>query len=58
VVDFEYTRSQGAHGHHWVGVSDALVGSRREIWVGSDGSGLIRESSGPSGFFTESGRAE
>jgi hypothetical protein len=57
VVDFEYTRSEGAHGHHWVGVFDAFVGSRREIWVGGDGSGLIRESSGPASFFTEAGRA-
>ena len=58
LVDFEYTRSRGAHGHHNVGVFDAFVGSQREIWVGSDGSGLIRESSGPVSFFTESGRAE
>ncbi len=58
MVDFEYTRSQSAHGHHNVGVFDAFVGSQREIWVGSDGSGLIRESSGPVSFFTKSGRAE
>ena len=58
VVDFEYTRSQGAHGHHRVGVFDAFVGSDREIWIGSDGSGLIRETSGPVRFFTEAGRAE
>jgi hypothetical protein len=58
VVDFEYARSQGAHGHHRVGVFDAFVGSRREIWVGSDASGVIRESSGPVSFFTEAGRAE
>ncbi len=57
MVDFEYARSQGAHGHHYVGVFDAFVGSRREIWIGSDGSGLIRESSGPMSFFSESGRA-
>lgn len=58
VVDFEYTRSQGAHGHHHLGVFDAFVGSQREIWVGSDGSGLIREASGPVSFFTEAGQAE
>jgi hypothetical protein len=57
VVDFEYTRSTGAHGHQHVGVFDAFVGSQREIWVGSDGSGLIRESSGPVSFFTGAGRA-
>jgi hypothetical protein len=58
VVHFEYTRSQGAHGYHHVGVFDAFVGSEREIWIGSDGSGLIRETSGPISFFTEAGRAE
>ena len=58
MVDFEYTRSQGAHGHHRVGIFDAFVGSKREIWIGSDGSGLIRETSGPVSFFTEAGRAE
>ena len=58
VVDFEYTRSDGGHGHHRVGVFDAFVGSSREIWIGSDGSGLIRESSGPVSFFTEAGRVE
>lgn len=57
MVDFEYTRSQGAHGHHHVGVFDAFVGSQREIWVGCDGSGLIRERSVPVSFFTEVGRA-
>ncbi len=58
MVDFEYTRSRGAHGHHHVGVFDAFVGSEREIWIGSDGSGLIRESSGPVSFFTEAGRVQ
>jgi hypothetical protein len=58
VVDFEYIRSQGAHGHHRVGVFDAFVGSIREIWVGSDASGLIRGAGGPVSFFTGAGRAE
>ena len=58
VVHFEYTRSQGAHGHHRIGVFDAFVGSQREIWAGSDGSGLIRESRGPVSFFTDAGRAD
>jgi hypothetical protein len=57
LVDYEYTQSTGAHGHHAVGVFDAFVGSQREIWIGSDGSGLIREASGPASFFTEEGRA-
>lgn len=55
-VDFVYVESRGAHGHHRVGVFDAFVGSHREIWVGSDGSGLIRETSGPVSFFTEAGK--
>ena len=57
MVDFEYTRSQGAHGHHHLGFFDAFVGSRREIWIGSDASGVIRETRGPVSFFTEAGRA-
>jgi hypothetical protein len=57
VVDYEYIESRGAHGHHAVGVFDAFVGSRREIWIGSDESGLIRSTSGPVSFFTEEGRA-
>jgi hypothetical protein len=56
LVDYEYTRSSGGHGHHAVGVFDAFVGSQREIWIGNDGSGLIREASGPASFFTEEGR--
>jgi Short C-terminal domain len=55
-VDYEYTQSRGAHGHHAVGVFDALVGSEREIWIGSDGSGLIRSTSGPASFFTPEGK--
>lgn len=58
VGDFEYIRSCGAHGHHAMGSFDAFVGSQREIWVGDDGSGLIRESSGPVSFFTDEGRAQ
>jgi hypothetical protein len=56
-VDYEYIRSRGAHGHHAVGVFDAFVGSQREIWIGSDGSGLIRSTSGPASFFADEGRA-
>jgi hypothetical protein len=58
VVDFEYIRSTGAHGHHAVGVFDAFVSKQREIWIGSDRSGMIRESSGPVAFFTEKGRVD
>jgi hypothetical protein len=58
MVDFEYIRSRGAHGDHSYGSYDAFVGSDREIWIGSDGSGLIRETSGPVSFFTDAGRAQ
>jgi len=56
-VDYVYVRSQGAHGWHLVGRFEAFVGSAREIWIGSDGSGAIREASGPVSFFTSEGRA-
>jgi hypothetical protein len=56
-VDYEYVQSCGAHGVHAHGQFDAFVGSQREIWIGSDGSGLIRGTSGPASFFTEDGRA-
>jgi hypothetical protein len=56
-VDYVYVESRGAHGHHAVGRFDALVGSHREIWIGSDCSGLIRETSGPVSFFTAEGEA-
>jgi hypothetical protein len=58
VVDFEYIRSRGAHGHHHYGAFDAFVGCDREIWLGDDGSGLIRESAGPVSFFTAAGRTQ
>ena len=56
-VDYEYIKSRGAHGVHAHHLFDAFVGSEREIWFGSDGSGLIRESSGPASFFTDDGHA-
>jgi hypothetical protein len=56
-VDYIYVESRGAHGHHAVGSFDALVGSHREIWIGSDCSGLIRETSGPVSFFAAEGEA-
>lgn len=56
-VDYVYVRSQGAHGWHLVGRFEAFVGSAREIWIGSDGSGAIREASGPVSFFTDDGQA-
>jgi hypothetical protein len=58
MTGFEYIRSRGAHKHHASGRYDALVESRREIWIGEDYSGVIRESVGPLSFFTDAGRAE
>jgi hypothetical protein len=58
LMDFEYVRSRGSFGVHAVGAFDAFLGSEREIWVGRDGSGVIRENRGPVAFFTERGRAE
>lgn len=57
VASFEYIRSCGAHGHHSAGRFDAFVGSEREIWVGDDGSGMIRSTSGPATFFNDDGRS-
>jgi hypothetical protein len=56
-VDYVYVESRGAHGHHVVGSFDAVVESHRETWIGSDCSGLIRETSGPVSFFTADGGA-
>ncbi len=36
-VDYEYVLSRGAHTVHACALFDGLVGSEREIWVGSDG---------------------
>jgi hypothetical protein len=55
-VDYEYIKSVGAHGVHAHHQFDVRLGSDREIWVGGDGSGLVRESRGPVSFFTEAGR--
>ena len=56
-VDYVLVKSQGAHAWHLVGQFEAFVGSQRDIWIGSDGSGAIRESSGPVSFFTDEGLA-
>ena len=57
MVDYVYVESRGAHGHHAVGSFDAFVGKHREIWIGSDCSGMLRETSGPVSFFTPEGEA-
>lgn len=56
-LEYVYVRSQGAHTWHLVGRFAAFIGSAREIWIGSDGSGAIREASGPVSFFTDEGHA-
>jgi hypothetical protein len=58
-VDYVYVKSRGAHGVHAHGHNgyDVHLGSHREIWIGSDGSGMIRGTGGPVSFFTEAQRA-
>ncbi len=59
-MDYVYVKSRGAHGVHVHGRHsyDVHLGSHREIWIGSDGSGMIREARGPMTFYTEAGRAD
>lgn len=63
-MDYVYVRSCGAHGVfanpvpvYVKGSFEVLLGSDREIWIGGDGSGMIREARGPLTFFTDEGRA-
>lgn len=56
MVDYEYIRSCGVHGVHAANQFDVLAGSQREIWIGSDGSGVIRSTRGPVSFFTDEGK--
>lgn len=56
-MDYVYVESRGAHGVHAHNLYDVHLGSQREIWIGSDGSGMIREARGPLTFYTEAGRA-
>jgi hypothetical protein len=53
---FEYIESRGAHGELGNGVFERLVEARREIWIGSDGSGLIKSTRIGWSFFTDEQR--
>ena len=55
-LSFEYIESRGAHGEFGNGVFDRLVEARREIWIGSDGSGLIKSARIGWSFFTDEQR--
>jgi hypothetical protein len=56
-VDYVMVESRGGHGVHAVGRYDVFRPVHRWIWVGSDGSGLIREIAGPFSFFKPEGKA-
>ena len=50
---YEYIDSWGAHGEFVNNVFERMVETRREVWFGCDGSGLIRSTRIGSSFFTE-----
>jgi hypothetical protein len=54
---YEYIDSRGAHGVFGNNVFERMVEARREVWFGSDGSGLIRSTRIGWSFFTEEQRA-
>jgi hypothetical protein len=56
-LDFVMVESSGGHGVHSYGQYDVFRPVRRQIWVGADGSGTIREIAGPYSFFTPEGEA-
>ena len=53
---YEHIVSRGAHGEIVNGVYERLREANREVWFGSDGSGLMTETWISSGFFTEEQR--
>ena len=53
---YEHIVSRGAHGEFVNDVYERLREANREVWFGSDGSGLIRESWIRSSFFSEERR--
>jgi len=57
VVDFEYIDSLTCYGHFSNDRFERMVQSRREVWFGSDGSGLCRSHFVRSIFFDEEQRA-
>lgn len=57
MVDFEYIDSLTCYGVFSNGGFERMVQSRREVWFGSDGSGLLRSHFVRSVFFDEDQRA-
>jgi hypothetical protein len=57
VRDFEYIDSLTCYGGSVNGVFERMVQSRREVWFGSDGAGLLRNHFVRSVFFDEDQRA-
>jgi hypothetical protein len=55
-MDYVMVESRGGHGVHSYGQFDAFRPVHRWIWVGADGSGLIREIAGPCSFYTPGGK--
>lgn len=55
-VTYEYIDSRGAHGEFVDGVFERMVEARRQVWYGSDGSGLIRSTQIGWSFFTDEQR--
>ena len=53
---YEHIVSRGAHGEFVNGVYQRLREANREVWFGSDGSGLVTETWIRSSFFTEAQR--
>jgi hypothetical protein len=54
--DYEYIDSFACYGEFGNGVFDRMAESRREVWFGDDGSGLIRSRRIRSVFFTDEQR--
>jgi hypothetical protein len=54
--DYEYVESLGCHGVFRNDTFERMVESRREVWFGDDGSGLIRTQLIRSHFFTDAQR--
>jgi hypothetical protein len=55
-LDYVMVESRGGHGEHSYGQYDVFRPVHRWIWVGADGSGLIREIAGPYSFYTPAGK--
>jgi hypothetical protein len=57
-LTYEHIVSRGAHGEFFNGVYQRLREADREVWFGSDGSGLMTEAWTRSSFFIEEQRRE